>query len=450
MQTLRVSDNGRFLATEDGKPFFYLGDTAWEIFHRLNHAEMDLYLRNRAAKGFTAIQAVLLAEINGLTEPNALGELAVFDQDPARPNDKYFAHVDEVVRTAESLGLCMAMLPTWGSWVVKQDFHPLFPPIQAFNEANAYTYGHYLGKRYAKWDNIIWVMGGDRPATDYEHVFEAMVKGIRESTGNKHLFTYHPGGPSSSTYWHKSDWLDFNMFQSGHTRRAHRNWQQIAKDYSLSPARPVLDGEPCYEEHPVGFNIANGTFTDHDVRQAAYWSVFAGGCGVTYGCNAIWQMYDQNRKAINCPVRTWKESLNLPGSSQMVHLRRLIESRPFFTRIPDQSIIQRDIGFDTDHMHATRDGTPGHKDATWLAVYTPICRSPKIDSSVLPSDTIRYWWYDPRTGTPYPGGERPNEGTFSPLWHSLPWHLPQSGTDWVLVVDDATAGYPAPGTGTME
>jgi uncharacterized protein DUF4038 len=32
---LKVSDNKRFLVQEDGKPFFYLGDTAWELFHRL-------------------------------------------------------------------------------------------------------------------------------------------------------------------------------------------------------------------------------------------------------------------------------------------------------------------------------------------------------------------------------------------------------------------------------
>ena len=32
----RVSDNRRFLLDQFGKPFFYLGDTAWELFHRLN------------------------------------------------------------------------------------------------------------------------------------------------------------------------------------------------------------------------------------------------------------------------------------------------------------------------------------------------------------------------------------------------------------------------------
>ena len=52
---LKVSDNHRFLVTEDGAPFFYLGDTGWELFHRLNREEADRYLENRAKKGFNVI-----------------------------------------------------------------------------------------------------------------------------------------------------------------------------------------------------------------------------------------------------------------------------------------------------------------------------------------------------------------------------------------------------------
>lgn len=61
---IRVSDNHRFLQTDDGKPFFYLADTAWELFHHLNRDEADFYLRDRAGKGFTAIQAVAIAELD--------------------------------------------------------------------------------------------------------------------------------------------------------------------------------------------------------------------------------------------------------------------------------------------------------------------------------------------------------------------------------------------------
>src|SRR6187455_945259 len=84
---LSVSDNKRYLVTKDGKPFFWLGDTAWELFHRLTREEADKYLKNRADNGFTVIQAVALAELDGLRVPNAYGEIPLEDFDPTRPRD---------------------------------------------------------------------------------------------------------------------------------------------------------------------------------------------------------------------------------------------------------------------------------------------------------------------------------------------------------------------------
>jgi len=40
-QRLKINDNKRFIVKVDGSPFFYLGDTAWELFHRLNREEAD-------------------------------------------------------------------------------------------------------------------------------------------------------------------------------------------------------------------------------------------------------------------------------------------------------------------------------------------------------------------------------------------------------------------------
>src|SRR6476661_1184107 len=93
---LQVSSNGRFLQYDNGKPFFYLADTAWELFQRLNREEATLYLSNRAHKGFTVIQAVVLAPADGLTVPNAYGDLPLISGDPAKPNEAYFKHVDFV------------------------------------------------------------------------------------------------------------------------------------------------------------------------------------------------------------------------------------------------------------------------------------------------------------------------------------------------------------------
>src|SRR4051812_23729590 len=117
---LRVSDNHHFLVTAEGKPFFYLGDTAWELFHRLNREEAVRYLDKRAAQGFTVIQAVALAELDGLNTPNAYGHRPLVDNDPTKPDvnegpqNDYWDQVDFIVTEANRRGLYIGFLPTWG------------------------------------------------------------------------------------------------------------------------------------------------------------------------------------------------------------------------------------------------------------------------------------------------------------------------------------------------
>ena len=134
---LKISQNRRFLEFDDGTPFFYLGDTAWELFHRLNKAETEEFLENRRAKGFTVVQAVALAELDGLNTPNAEGERPLLNNDPMKPNEAYFAHIDWVLRKALEKGIFIGLLPTWGDKVDKQWGNG--PVI--FNRENAYGYG---------------------------------------------------------------------------------------------------------------------------------------------------------------------------------------------------------------------------------------------------------------------------------------------------------------------
>jgi Protein of unknown function (DUF4038) len=113
-----ISSNHRYLL-KDGKPFFWLGDTGWELFHRLTREEAEQYFKRRAEQGFTVIQAVVLAEFDGLHTPNAYGDLPLQNDDPTKPNEAYFRYVDELIDKAATYNLNIGLLPTWGDKIFK-------------------------------------------------------------------------------------------------------------------------------------------------------------------------------------------------------------------------------------------------------------------------------------------------------------------------------------------
>ena len=423
---IKVSDNKRFLVFEDGKPFFYLADTAWELFHRATRGDAERYLNHRAAHGYTVIQAVVLAEFNGLNDPTPYGQTPLQGNDPTKPNEEYFKHIDYIVNLASKLGLTMGMLPTWGDkWNKAWGAGPVI-----FNPQNARIYGKWLGNRY-KDVPLIWILGGDRPIETAEQraTIEAMAAGLREGDGGNHLMTFHPvGGKTSSEYFHDADWLDFNMWQSGHDRNR-ANYNDIASDYERTPRKPVLDGEPGYEDHVASFNPDNGYLDDWDNRKSCYRALFAGACGHTYGCHPIWQFFSYDHEPVNNLRRTWVEALNLPGGRQMQYAKKLLLSRPYLTRIPDQSLLVSPMGEASHHVQATRDAN-----GYYAFVYLPTAKSVEIATSSLAGQTLVAHWYDPRTGAARFIGTFPRTGhlTFTP---------PGVGPDWILILDDESKGY---------
>jgi inosine-uridine nucleoside N-ribohydrolase len=443
---LKVSDNKRFLVTEDGKPFFWLGDTAWELFHRLNRAEADRYLEKRAKQGFTVIQAVAIAELDGHKVPNAYGHLPLKDFDPARPAIKggpgndYWDHVDYVVDRANSLGLYIGFLPTWGRYWHDQtrDAKPLF------TKENAESYGAWLGKRYQD-KGLVWILGGDRgiDSDEQREIIRAMARGLRKGDGGAHLMTFHPpGGAGSSKWFHDDAWLDFNMRQNGHGTEYTDRYAHTRTDFDRKAIKPVLDGEPLYEGHPISFNAkALSHSIAADVRRPLYWDLFSGAFGHTYGHHSVWQMWQPGREPINNPLMSWVEALDEPGALQMLYGRRLIESRPFLTRVPDDSVIVTDRvptsvpGAGRYRFVATRDSA-----GTFVMVYAPVGRAFKVRMDKISGQTVKAWWYNPRDGKAIEIGAFPNTG-------DREFVSPDRGEllDWILVLDDAARGGPPPG-----
>jgi hypothetical protein len=462
LSRVQVHPGGHYLQTEDGAPFFWLGDTAWQLIHSTTREECSYYLATRARQGFNVVQTVVLAEFDGIRTPSALGLVPLVNEDPARPDGRYFDRVVEIVDEAASLGLYMALVPAWGDKLTA----PWGAGPRAFRNDNlpvAREYGRHLGARLRDRTNVLWMLGGDRPARltgmrndflqdiakeagfppdqDWTPIWREMAAGLEAGLGRRPVVLFHPQGgrESSSVFLHAEPWLSINGMQSGHGGGHDVPvWEWITRDWSMTPAKPTMDIEPNYEDHPYNpwprWDPSTGYFRDHDVRKQVYRSVLAGGCGVTYGHHAVWQFAGARNDVINHADRDWVDATHRPAARQMANLRRLVESRPYFERVPDQSLIVTGSGDRGRHVRAARDSA-----STYAFVYIPESdQQVTVDLAKLSAPRPRAWWYDPRTGFGTLIGEVDGRGEKT-------FRTPPYGPDWVLVIDDPAAGYPPPG-----
>ena len=263
-----------------------------------------------------------------------------------------------------------------------------------------------------------------------------MASGIVEAFGGneKVLITFHPqpNKNGASEWFHDDSWFDFNMYQTGHCRD-NDVYNLIKGSYERQNLKPVVDGEPVYEDHPVCFNANDlGTTNAYDVRKALYLDVFAGAFGFTYGCHDVWQMFRQNVLPVNSPHLYWKAALELPAANQVKYLRRLIESRPILDRIPDQSLILENVNSAYERIQATRGND-------YIFAYSVSGKSFTVNLGKISGSQLIGYWFNPKNGQIKELGSFENNGTkqFNPPTSGY-------GQDWVLVLDDASKKYPKP------
>jgi hypothetical protein len=277
--------------------------------------------------------------------------------------------------------------------------------------------------------------GGDVLGSDSIRIWKTIGSTINATDPN-HLITYHPRGRMTSSVWfHNENWLDFNMFQSGHRRYdqddsewafGEDNWKYVDMDYAKTPIKPTIDGEPSYEGIPQGLHdTLQPLWKDDDVRRYAYWSVFAGAFGFTYGNNAIMQFHVPTDKGSAYGAKKyWTEAINDPGAGQMQFLKKLMLSRPFLERVPDQSLIAGENGQKYERLIATR-GTD------YAMIYTYTGRNIQVQMRKIVGEKVKASWFKPATGIITKIGEFANSGTleFNPPGE------PANGNDWVLLLD---------------
>ncbi|KXI26903.1 glycoside hydrolase [Paraglaciecola hydrolytica] len=437
LQQLQVSTNGRFLQYQDGQPFFWLADTAWLLFQKLSREEAERYLDDRKDKGFNVIQVMVIHDLpavnfygdyafngEGFTEPKVSKGHSFTDEEQY----DYWDHVDYIADLAAKKGLYLAMVPAWGTIAKKQPQEGEW----------AAQYADWLGQRFAHRINIIWLNGGDIYGNEIPQVWEKMGTAL-DKHADQQLITFHPRGRTqSSTWFHNSDWLDFNMFQSGHRRydqigtddpatwKGEDNWRYINEDYARLPIKPSIDGEPSYENIPRGLHDPKeGYWNDADTRRYAYWSVFAGAFGHTFGNNAVMQMHKPNSGDGAFGVRNyWYEGMHEPGAGQMQYLKNLMLSRPYFERVPAQNLIAGANGDEYNYLVATRG-------QNYAFIYTYTGRSFDIDGSKINAKFVTASWYNPQNGETSPALKMKNHAVL----HFDPPGEEQAANDWVLILD---------------
>lgn len=418
---LQVSENKRYLTNGD-RPFFWLGDTAWLLFQKLSLSDARRYLENRRAKKFRVIQATL---VHMVMENQVVR--ADFD------TEDYWEHCDAIISMAEEMGLYMALLPAWGS-LVKEKY---------ITEENVERYAAFLAERYGNRPNVIWLLGGDIRGTDGFAVYQTLGNYLKAHT-KQQLVGFHPFGRTSSSLWfHQEKWLDFNMFQSGHRRYdqvslgewddnngkegwfGEDNWKYVNRDHAYSEKKPTVDGEPSYEWIPQGLHDPKEPFWQaSDVRRYAYWSVFQGAMGHTYGDNAVMQFYNTPEKPGSYGVKeVWMDAIHHEGSCQMSHLVNLMESVDFQNGMPAEDL----LAFEQREKYGRVSIFAGEN---YILCYTYLGEEFSLKLDRYQGKTLAASWFDPASGVYSPIGEvKAEEMVFKPVKKY------SNGNDWVLRID---------------
>ena len=394
---LKVSDNNLYIVHENGTPFFWMGNTAWLLPERLNREEAAYFLSKDREAGYNVEQIQVLNAIPTFNVYGHQANNAEFDfSKVSKPGVYgYWEHLDYIVDVAEQNGIYIAMDCIWGSMLKQMDVK------------KAESLGKFLAQRYKDKPNIIWMIGGDIMGDKSPEVWDAMARAIKKIDKN-HIMTFHPRGRTTSAWWYNDrEWMDFNMFQSGHRRYGQRNgdgdytikdnteednWRYVDMSFEKEPLRPVIDGEPSYEDIPQGLHDFSAPhWQDYDVRRYAYWAVFGGCFGHTYGHNSVMQFIRPGLGASFGAEKPWWDAMKDPGYNQMKYLKWLILSFPFTERRADQSIIAGANGERYDRIIATRGND-------YLLVYNYSGKPMDIDLGKISGSKKKVWWMNPTNG----------------------------------------------------
>lgn len=418
---LKISADKRNIVKENNERFIWLADTNWTMPQRVKFDDVEFLMQKRKSQGFTVLQIVALDPEQDREIRNPLGEKALINNDLNSPNENYFKYLDWILDKAEEYGFYVLLLPTWGELVVGHNWMGETSE-KIVNETNSYEYGKWIGNRYKDRTNIVWCLGGDRMPfhldIDYRNVWRLMAEGLakgilgkdlkyneNKEEWEKLLITYHgchesaTGKCSTMSYWTDEEkWISFITIQSGHGLKP-KNYELIEKEYNREITMPVFDGEPAYEKMPTSWPVIEGFHEDWIVRKRAYWSLFSGSFGHTYGHGSIWCSISEREKDGFRPY-SWIESLDHPGAWQIKILRGFMESINLSNCTPSKEILleqsSREIDILDEHVQACMG-----KNKEEAYVYFPSGGEETILLKDFRAHELEIWWFNPKDGKFY-------------------------------------------------
>ncbi len=455
---MTIDPTGEFLINSiTNKPVFITGEDAWALSNQLDNADMQAYLSRRASQGFNAIWVGAADNVYQTKAPaNRYGDAPFNGADFTNENPSFWAHLDNVVHQAETLGITVFLDPGFVGAVSADGY------LASYQNTSATTlkdYGAFLGARYANAPNIVWALGGDwDPSTLAVSQLNELATGIR-SADSIHLITVEvcrecsPVNQSSMDGWKGSPSIDLNWVYA----RPASMESSCFDNYVRSGALPALAGEDWYEN--------DHSMTGLQIREESYWEILSG-CtlGRFFGNDPIWCFGSPQAVAGCYTGTTWQAALKSPGSLAEAWQGRLMRSREFWKMVPDIHHKAMIAGYDSrsffsstwESLRAILRREPYHSgsessvasrtaDGQTIIVYIPNGNAATItiamDQITDAESRANCWWFNPRDGSSSPIGGSATRGTRR--------FVPPDANDWILVIDSRAANLGAPGSGEL-
>jgi hypothetical protein len=419
-----VSPNGRYLVDQKGAPFLINQASSWGLVQALSTADATTYLDDLKQRGFNTVMVSIISNDARMAGgPPAWQGVVPFTKrwDFSTWNDAYFDHADEIIQLAQDRDMLVTLVPAYLGFPSDASQGWADELTNANNSVDASRkYGQFLGDRYKGVPNILWIAGGDnqpKAGSELESRLLAIVEGIQERD-KLHLWTAHWDGQGDGAL--ATDDRAFASLMDVNGYYAYNydlTYQRDLEAYAMPSPLPVFHLDMSYEHEAGG--------TAENIRRKAYDVMLSGGAGSSFNAGPDWYLFYK-----------WR-NMDTQGTRETTYWWRLFRSRAWQELVPDRDHKVVTAGYG-DYGNVNYVCAARSESGRLLIAYLPTGAAISVDFGVLAGERSQLWWYDPTTGTAMSGGAQATNG--------VQRLTPPARKSWVLVVDDASLGYPAPGS----